>query len=211
MDLFDVRKNYKKGHLNPEDLKVDPINQIEQWLDEAATAKCLEHSAIVLSTVSKEGGASSRIVLLKKIDKEGLYFFTNYQSRKGQQIAANNKGALLLFWPELERQINIEGSIEKCSEALSDFYFNSRPLESRISALVSRQSTEIESREVMIKPWQEALKKAKEQEISRPDNWGGYILKPTRIEFWQGGANRFHDRIVFTPHNEGWKKNRLMP
>lgn len=211
MNLFDIRKDYKKGHLSPEDLHPNPITQIEQWLDDAAKAECLEHSAIVLSTVSEEGGASSRIVLLKKIDNEGLYFFTNYQSRKGQQIAANNKGALLLFWPELERQVNIEGSIEKCSEELSDYYFNSRPLESRVSAVVSQQSQETESRMAMLKPWQEVLEQTNHVSIERPNYWGGYILKPTRVEFWQGGANRFHDRIVFKTTPSGWNISRLMP
>lgn len=211
MDLFDIRKDYNKGHLSPEDLQQDPISQIEQWLDDAAKAKCLEHSAVVLSTASQEGGVSSRIVLLKKIDREGLYFFTNYDSRKGQQIAANNNGSLLLFWPELERQVNIEGSIEKCSKELSDFYFNSRPLESRVSAVVSRQSQIVANREAMVRPWQEALVQTQEKGIERPEYWGGYVLNPTRIEFWQGGSNRFHDRILFQKNNENWNIERLMP
>lgn len=211
MDLFDIRKDYRKGHLSPEDLQANPISQIEQWLDDAAKAECLEHSAIILSTASAEGAPSSRIVLLKKIDHEGLYFFTNYNSRKAQQIAANNKGALLLFWPELERQVNIEGSIEKCSAELSDFYFDSRPLESRISAVVSQQSQEVKNRDAMIKPWQEVLERTKIGGITRPDYWGGYLLKPSRIEFWQGGANRFHDRILFEKNSKEWTTRRLMP
>jgi len=211
MDLFDIRQDYKQGQLSPDDLLSNPLEQVELWLNDAAKAKCLEHSAIVLSTVSESGGASSRIVLLKKIDDEGLYFFTNYNSRKGQQIAANNKGALLLFWPELERQVNIEGSIEKCSAELSDIYFNSRPLKSRVSALVSQQSKEVKDRETMLKPWEEAMKQAEKEGIERPNYWGGYILKPTRIEFWQGGANRFHDRIVFESEHKTWKISRLMP
>lgn len=211
MDLFDIRKDYKKGHLSPEDLLDDPLKQIELWLDDAAKAECLEHSAIVLSTVSKEGGVSSRIVLLKKIDEEGLYFFTNYESRKGQQIDANNKGAILLFWPELERQVNIEGDIERCSPELSDYYFNSRPIESRVSAVVSKQSRSIESREAMVRPWESVLEKTQKQGIKRPNYWGGYVLKPTRVEFWQGGANRFHDRILFQKNKDTWKLDRLMP
>lgn len=211
MDLFDIRKDYRKGHLSPEDLQTNPISQIEQWLNDAAQAECLEHSAIVLSTASESGAPSSRIVLLKKIDQEGLYFFTNYNSRKGQQIAANKEGAILLFWPELERQVNIEGSIEKCSAELSDFYFNSRPLESRVSAVVSHQSQEVDNREAMVIPWQEALGRSKAEGITRPDYWGGYLLKPTRIEFWQGGANRFHDRILFEKNSHEWTTSRLMP
>lgn len=211
MELFDIRKDYKKGHLSPEDLHPHPLSQIELWLQEAADAECLEHSAIVLSTVSEEGGASSRIVLLKKIDQEGLYFFTNYQSRKGQQLAQTPKGALLLFWPELERQINIEGNIEKCSPALSDDYFNQRPLESRVSAVVSQQSRIIPDRETMEKEWNKVLKIANNKGINRPNYWGGYILKPTRIEFWQGGSNRFHDRILFEKKEKGWDISRLMP
>lgn len=211
MDLFDIRKDYHKGHLDKDDLLSDPILQIEQWIADAEAAKCLEHSAITLSTVNQEGGASSRIVLLKKIDAEGLYIFTNYNSRKGQQLEMNNKAAILFFWPELERQINIEGQVEKCSAELSDDYYNQRPLESRVSAKASQQSQEIDSRETMETAWKNTLVQAQKEGIERPEYWGGYLLKPTRVEFWQGGANRFHDRILFELYNNSWSKKRLMP
>lgn len=211
MDLFDVRNNYTKGHLSPEDLQEEPIEQVELWVKEAEEAKCLEHSSIVLSTISLEGGVSSRVVLLKKIDGDGFYFFTNYDSRKGQQIAANGKGAIMFFWPELERQVNIEGTIEKCSEQSSNEYFDRRPLASRVSAVVSKQSQAVASREEMTKQWQSELARAENEGILRPDYWGGYILKPTRIEFWQGGSDRFHDRIVFQKTQENWLVERLMP
>lgn len=211
MDLFDIRKDYRQGHLEKEDIAVNPMSQLERWIQEAEAAQCLEHSAVVLSTVNEQGGASSRIVLLKKIDDEGLYIFTNYHSRKGQQLAANAKAAMLFFWPELERQVNIEGVVDKCSPELSEAYFNQRPLESRVSAVVSRQSQEVDHREAMEGPWRAALAQAKVDGISRPDYWGGYILRPQRIEFWQGGANRFHDRIVCEHSPEGWTKRRLMP
>lgn len=211
MDLFDIRKDYQQGHLDKDDILSNPIQQIEQWIQDAEAANCLEHSAITLSTVNQEGGASSRIVLLKKIDAEGLYIFTNYNSRKGQQLKSNKKAAMLFFWPELERQINIEGPIEKCSSDLSDKYYQQRPLESRVSALVSQQSQKVDSRETMENTWKKTLKKAQKEGIERPEYWGGYLLKPNRIEFWQGGANRFHDRILCKKNENGWTKQRLMP
>lgn len=211
MDLFNIRKDYRKGHLSPEDLLSDPILQIQKWISDAEQAKCLEHSSVVLSTLSGTGGVSSRVVLLKQIDEVGLYVFTNYDSRKGQQIAEYDKGAMLFFWPELERQINVEGTIEKCSDELSDEYFNMRPLASRVSAVASQQSACVASRAELDAVWQTVNNKAKAEGISRPDYWGGYVLKPTRVEFWQGGSHRFHDRILFELFEGVWKISRLMP
>lgn len=211
MDLFDIRKNYTQGHLDKDDLGDEPLVQIEKWVQEASSAQCLEHSAMVLSTVSESGAPSSRVVLLKKIDADGLYFFTNYDSRKGQQLAQSNKGAILLFWPELERQVNIEGVVEKCSSALSDTYFDERPEASRISAIASRQSQPVASRADMKAQWDKVKEASIENGIIRPDNWGGYVLRPTRVEFWQGGADRFHDRIVYRKEVGDWLVERLMP
>ncbi len=211
MDLFDIRKDYRKGHLGKSDLLETPLPQIELWLQDALKADCLEHSAVVLSTADATGTPSSRVVLLKKIDASGLYIFTNYKSRKGQQLGVNKKAALLFFWPELERQINIEGTVEKCSEHLSDTYFDLRPIYSRLSAYASKQSQEIENRATMHTAWQHAKEKMDIEHLSRPKSWGGYVLQPSRVEFWQGGANRFHDRILFTYENETWHKKRLMP
>ncbi len=211
MDLFDIRKDYHQGHLKPEDLNTSPLFHIKEWIHDAEKAQCMEHTSVVLSTASLSGAPSSRVVLLKKIDDEGLYIFTNYNSRKGQQLEVNNKAALLFFWPELERQINIEGKVEKCSEALSEEYFNQRPLESRVSAAVSAQSSPVTSREEMEKNWKRAKERADKGGITRPVYWGGYLLKPHRVEFWQGGANRFHDRVLFTLEKDEWHKERLMP
>lgn len=211
MDLFDIRKDYRQGHLNPEDFSKAPLFHIQQWLKDAEKAECMEHTSVVLSTASLSGAPSSRVVLLKKIDDEGLYIFTNYNSRKGQQLEVNNQGALLFFWPELERQINIEGRVEKCSEELSDAYFDQRPLDSRVSAAVSAQSESIVNRETMLENWQAAKRRAEKNGIARPVYWGGYRLKPHRVEFWQGGPNRFHDRVLFTQEKGAWIKQRLMP
>lgn len=211
MDLFDVRKDYRQGHLEKDDIAPNPLHQLERWVQEAEASNCLEHSAVNLSTVNEDGGVSSRIVLLKKMDDEGLYIFTNYNSRKGQHLAANDKAAMLFFWPELERQVNVEGRVEKCSPELSAAYFNQRPLESRVSAVVSRQSVEVPDREAMESPWHSALAIAKQDGITCPSYWGGYILRPHRIEFWQGGANRFHDRILCEQSPSGWSMKRLMP
>jgi len=211
MDLFDIRKDYRQGHLSLEDLNHSPLYHIEAWLKEAQEAECLEYNSVVLSTASLTGAPSSRVVLLKRIDSEGLYIFTNYNSRKGQQLEVNNQAALLFFWPELERQINIEGRVEKCTEALSDDYFNQRPLSSRVSAAASAQSQPVESREAMLEKWQKAQARAEKHGIARPIYWGGYLIRPSRVEFWQGGAHRFHDRILFTLENDQWTKTRLMP
>lgn len=208
MDLFNIRKNYSKGSLEASDLNcTNPIYQVEKWLFEAEKEQCLEHSAIALSTVSEQGQPSSRMVLLKHIDEEGFYFFTNYESRKGTQLSKMPKASMLLFWPELERQIHIEGEVVQCNDALSDQYFESRPLESRISAIVSQQSKSIESKEDMLS----LRESVKGTPIERPKYWGGYLLKPNRIEFWQGGENRFHDRIEMILNDNEWAVKRLMP
>ena len=211
MDLFDIRKDYRRAHLDIDDIEQNPLEQLQKWLQEAEEAKCMEHSALTLSTVNADGGASSRIVLLKKIDEEGLYIFTNYESRKGQQLTANPNAAILFFWPELERQVNVEGTVEKCSAELSASYFDQRPLESRVSALSSQQSRPVADRQAMDNVWKEAYEKAQQEGISCPPYWGGYLLRPHRIEFWQGGPNRFHDRILCQKTAGEWRMSRLMP
>ena len=211
MDLFNIRKNYTQNQLDKSDLLSNPLVQVERWLAEAEAAKCLEHSAIALSTVSKDGQPSTRMVLLKHIDSLGFYFFTNYNSRKGQQLEATPKASILLFWPELERQIHIEGHVEKCNPELSDKYFQSRPVNSQISAIISQQSQTIENKSAMLALREPVENESKKGNLERPNYWGGYILRPNRVEFWQGGANRFHDRIEYLLRKEEWVTQRLMP
>lgn len=211
MDLFDTRKNYDKATLDIVDLNKNPLVQTQEWLKEAEEEKCLEHSAVTLSTVSAKGQPSSRMVLIKKVDKQGLYFFTNYDSRKAQQLEKNNCASLLLFWPKLERQIQIEGTVQKCSERLSELYFESRPIGSQISAIASLQSKQVDTREAMITTRNKVAEVAKEHKLKRPYYWGGYLFTPTRFEFWQGGPDRFHDRILFEMENSEWSTKRLMP
>jgi pyridoxamine 5'-phosphate oxidase len=166
---------------------------------------------MTLATSSADGFPSARIVLLKGYDKNGFVFFTNYNSQKGQEIAVNPKACLLFFWKELERQVRIDGSIEKISAEESEIYFKSRPLGSRIGAWCSPQSSVIPDRSILDKNVAHFTKKFNEQEVPRPDHWGGYIVKPTAIEFWQGRSSRLHDRLRYSAKPEGWKLERLAP
>jgi len=166
---------------------------------------------MTIATANTEGQPSVRTVLLKFIKKDGLYFFTNYLSRKGKDLSINPKIAAHFFWPELERQVKIEGLVHKAAPEISDSYFRSRPHESQISAVISRQSTELPDREALEELWE--LEKAKwlNKKIDRPEYWGGYLIKPTRIEFWQGRPHRLHDRICYQKSIDGWKIKRLSP
>jgi pyridoxamine 5'-phosphate oxidase len=166
---------------------------------------------MILSTATPEGQPSSRIVLLKYLDTEGLYFFTNYESRKGKELDNNQHTAACFFWPDLERQVRIEGLITKADPAISDFYFKSRPYESQISAIVSPQSYEIDDRITLEKDWNTIYLDWTIKELERPPYWGGYVLKPFRFEYWQGRSNRLHDRIVYKKQIDGWKIIRLAP
>lgn len=209
MDIHHIRENYTKSTLSIDDVQKDPIDQFKTWLDHAIQSEVLEPTALTLATVDLNNQPSARVVLLKFITEEGFTFFTNYDSKKGQQINKNPKAGIVFFWPELQRQVNIEGTISKSSETISDEYFYSRPLESQIGACASNQSEVISSRDEI-----ENRIKGLEKEtnnINRPKNWGGYTLKPTKIEFWQGRENRLHDRIIFTKVNDNWKIERLSP
>lgn len=211
MDLFNLRDEYKKGELHFSDLRPNPLKQILSWMDDAEVARCTDRNSIALSTVSETGGVSSRMVLLKKIDDVGLYFFSSYKSRKGEQLEKNPNASIIIYWPELERQINIEGVVEKCSREISEAYFYKRPYFSRISAVASDQSQVVKSRAILDESWQKVLDDHKDSTVRCPEDWGGYILKPTRIEFWQGRENRFHDRILYQMKDEKWDVNRLAP
>jgi pyridoxamine 5'-phosphate oxidase len=210
MIIRNIRKEYKNKTLDIDDCKDNPIEQFTIWLDEAISADVLEPTAMVLSTVSESGFASSRTVLLKELYENSFLFFTNYNSRKAKHISANKTVALTFFWPELERQINIEGEGKKVSDEISDEYFKTRPYKSKISAWASNQSRIIKSKEILTKRFNMYTEKYPST-VPRPDFWGGYQVIPNRLEFWQGGIARMHDRIVYIKENENWKRVRLSP
>jgi len=211
MELADIRKDYRLKELDETLINCDPIQQFEIWLNEAIDAKANEATAMTLATSTPNGIPSARMVLLKAISEHGFGFFTNYSSRKGTEIALNQNVALLFHWPELERQVRIEGRATKTSDVVSDNYFNSRPYESRLSASVSNQSQVVPSREYLEKLWEAEQYKSIENRIGRPNFWGGYIVEPFRIEFWQGRPNRLHDRILFSHVEDDWTIARLAP
>jgi pyridoxamine 5'-phosphate oxidase len=211
MDLSKTRNEYKLQTLDVETVKQNPIAQLELWLNEASLAKCPEYSAMTLATVSAEGQPSTRIVLLKYLNNEGLFFFTNYKSRKANEMLLNPKTAVSFFWPDLERQVGIEGPISKANPEVSDFYFRSRPYESQISAIVSPQSNDISDRKSLENDWNQLFLDWTGKEVERPDYWGGFQLKPSRLEFWQGRPHRLHDRIVYKKQTDGWQIKRIAP
>jgi pyridoxamine 5'-phosphate oxidase len=206
-----LRKDYGQATLDAADVASDPITQFNAWFEQAVAAQVNEPNAMSVATVDAAGKPTSRIVLIKQYDARGFTWYTNYDSQKGRQLAANPHAALLFFWPELERQVRIEGTVERTSAADSDTYFNSRPLKSRLAAIASAQSAPIDSRAAL-----EDHYAAAEAEYGdappRPANWGGFRLRPELIEFWQGRRSRFHDRIVYTLQGDGsWQTGRLQP
>lgn len=211
MELYNLRRDFSLKNIDESELGDSPLPIFEKWLNEAIEAKVMEPNAMVLSTSTINGKPSSRVVLLKKVKPEGFIFFTNYESHKAEQIKENKYCALNFIWYELERQIRIEGIAEKIPEKESDDYFEVRPPKSKLGAWASPQSKSIPSREYLEKLVANFEKKYAGKEIPRPANWGGYIVKPHLIEFWQGRSNRLHDRIQYTLSNNGWKKERLAP
>lgn len=212
LDIAQIRSDYQMAALNENETGDDPLLFFRKWFQEAQYAGITEVNAMTLATADGSGIPHARIVLLKGMDPDSFLFFSNYQSNKAKQIAAQNQAALLFFWKELERQVRIEGKIEKLSPEDSDTYFNSRPINSRISAAASPQSQVIHNREFLEEEVSRLKKKYETEAIRRPEHWGGYKLVPDSLEFWQGRSNRLHDRIVFEKHKEsGWKKYRLAP
>lgn len=211
-DIASIRKEYAMQTLSEKDIEANPFLQFTKWWDEAIKSELEEINAMTLATASVNGIPSARIVLLKAATDEGFIFFTNYNSNKGLDLAQNPKACLVFFWSPLERQIRIEGMVEKISEAESDEYFHSRPVESRIGAWASPQSSVIAARETIEKNVAMYQQQFADGNIPRPPHWGGYIVKPVQVEFWQGRPGRLHDRIQYTLLEEGgWKTERLAP
>jgi pyridoxamine 5'-phosphate oxidase len=206
-----LRKDYGQDSLNEADVADDPFDQFTTWFEQALTAEVNEPNAMNLATVDAGGKPTSRIVLIKQFDRRGFTWYTNYDSQKGRQLAANPHAALLFFWSELERQIRIEGVVERTSAEESDKYFHSRPLKSRLAAIASTQSAPIANRAALEQHY-ESIARQYGESPPRPDNWGGFRLVPQRIEFWQGRRSRFHDRIVYALQDDGsWTRQRLQP
>ena len=206
-----LRHDFSKQTLDKKDVNNNPFVQFEKWIKEAIEAQVNEPNAMTLCTATKEGKPSARIVLLRNFTEDGFIYYTNYTSRKGIEISDNPNCAILFFWPELERQIRIEGEVQKQTSEESDLYFNTRPRESKIGAWTSSQSKVISDREVLNKEFEINSNKYPTDMIPRPIFWGGYIVKPLTIEFWQGRPNRLHDRILYTKENNNWKIDRLAP
>lgn len=234
MNISDIRRDYSQGDLQRADLKANPLAQFQDWFAHAAAEKSGSHwrrigiacfklwhailghmppdtNAMVLATVDKNGIPSARTVLLKGVDENGFIFFTNYDSRKGRELSENPNGALTFYWPELERQVCVAGCVEKISQAESGKYFSSRPRGSQLAAWASNQSDVVDDRAALEARWSEMEKKFPTA-VPLPPNWGGYALKPERIEFWQGRPNRLHDRFQYTKQaDNSWKLERLAP
>ncbi len=211
-NLGDERREYVRESLDLAHLPTDPMELFSQWLQKALQLGIPDPTAMTLSTVDQEGNPSSRIVLLKKVKDGKLVFYSNYQSKKSRDIKANNRIATHFYWPELERQVRISGTVMAIKGEESDLYFRSRPYESKISAWLSPQSEVIPDRDYLEKKFDKYCKRYPDsEEIPRPDHWGGFAIHPTRIEFWQGGSKRLHDRIVYAWNEELWSSVRLAP
>ncbi|KPN73364.1 MULTISPECIES: pyridoxamine 5'-phosphate oxidase [Neisseria] len=210
MDLHHIREDYSKQELSETDCDASPLAQFERWLNEAIKAEANEPTAMNIATVGSDGRPQSRQVLLKEVNAEGFVFFTNYHSRKGRALEANPFAALTFFWPELERQVRIEGRVEQLDAAASDEYFESRPYTSRIGAWASEQSQVISGKSILVAR-AAAVGVKHPLHVPRPPHWGGYVVIPDRVEFWQGRPSRLHDRIQYRLENGTWLKERLSP
>lgn len=210
--IASIRKDYTKKKLTEKKVLPSPFEQFTKWWEQALKSGITEVNAMTLATASSDGMPSARIVLLKDYSEKGFVFFTNYESFKGRQLAENPKACLVFFWKELERQVRITGIIEKVSNEENDEYFYSRPQESQIGAMASPQSQVIESREWLDNNYKQLADAAEKEKIKRPPHWGGYIVKPVIIEFWQGRPGRLHDRLQYSLQSDGtWKIERLAP
>jgi pyridoxamine 5'-phosphate oxidase len=211
IEIAELRKEYRQKMLSEKEADANAIEQFKKWWAEATASQIEEPNAMTLATCNSKGQPSARIVLLKGFSHEGFIFFTNYESRKGIELQQNPNACLVFFWRELERQLRIEGEVNKINENESDEYFMLRPTGSRLSAWSSPQSKIIETRETLEKNVEHYRQLFADGKVPRPAYWGGYILKPLIIEFWQGRANRLHDRLQYTLTDNGWRIERLAP
>lgn len=210
-ELSAMRREYARETLDEQHTKENPLEQFRLWFDEAAKACVMEPNAMTLATVTPAGRAAARVVLLKDFDEDGFVFYTNYKSAKGRELAQSPGVTLLFFWPELERQVRISGLTEKVSEAESEEYFHSRPLEAKWGAWASKQSEKIADR-AQLEEWYNEVKQKFAEQVPRPPHWGGYRVRPDYFEFWQGRPGRMHDRIVYEQQGgDGWIRYRLSP
>lgn len=210
-NIQNLRQEYRAAELAEADIDKSPFKQFEAWFKAALDAQLFEPNVMTLATANASGRPSARILLLKGFDENGFVFYTNYESKKGKDLLENPQAAMVFFWPELERQVRIEGIITKVSEEASTAYFHSRPKGSQIGAASSPQSTVITDRKPLEDRVEELKETYKDQEVPRPAHWGGYQLKPDHIEFWQGRPSRLHDRITYTLEGDNWIINRLAP
>lgn len=212
MSIADIRKDYQLESLDETKVATDPFLQFSRWWDDAVKSEIDEVNAFTLATADKSGMPAARILLLKGFDPRGFVFFSNYNSNKGKELEDNPRASMVFFWKELERQVRISGSVEKVDAAESDAYFHSRPAGSRLGAWASAQSSVISSRLVLQENVERLQKEFEGKEIPRPPHWGGYLLRPKSVEFWQGRPSRLHDRILYRSDEKGsWKLERLSP
>ena len=209
--LSDLRKEYIRAGLDESDADPDPIEQFRKWFDEALAADLHEPNAMTLASATPDGKPSARIVLLKGFDARGFVFYTNYEGRKGRELAENPRAALVFYWGELERQVRVEGRVWRVLEEESDAYYASRPRGSRLGAWASAQSRSVERRELVEERLRELEREYAGREVPRPPFWGGYRVEPEEIEFWQGRENCLHDRLVYRRSGDGWRIERLQP
>lgn len=211
LPLADLRRDYARATLHESDVDPDPVRQFERWFAEAQRAEVVEPNAMTLATADAEGRPSARVVLLKGVDERGFVFYSDHRSRKGAELAANPRAALVLYWAELERQVRITGAVRQVAAAESEAYYRSRPLGSRVGAWASHQSQPLANRAALERRWAELAAEYAEREPPLPPHWGGYRVEPHEVEFWQGRSSRLHDRIVYRRSGGGWERLRLSP
>lgn len=210
-ELNDLRREYAAGGLHEEDLEPDPLTMFRRWMQDSLRAGLYEPNAMVVATVDATGTPAQRIVLLKRLDERGFVFFTNYSSRKGEEIAANPRASLLFPWQQLERQVRVEGLVSRLSEAENDAYFATRPRASQLGAWASPQSQVVPDRATLDRRYDEVAERFGEGDIPRPQHWGGFCVEPEVMEFWQGRLGRMHDRLRYRRAAGGWVTERLAP